>query len=253
MFATSSNPGFLNYECVDSYTDNMNQIYYHNVVNGFNNFQFYTANENFPFARPSYLHNNELKSTDLNYQNTYNADSTYECITNLSNKCQTNDSEYLSNTNSANYNIPTKTLDRIKNYIAPQDLSEAIINSTVVKKEQKSKKVRRIKQSHHQLPEEAVIKLNCWFETHISHPYPSSEEKYRLATECNISFKQVNSWFCNRRNRSHNTKPKRIKRQLEQEISCVYNELVTNPNKTQVIEKFRSTLILHDISVSSKN
>ena len=70
-----------------------------------------------------------------------------------------------------------------------------------------------------------------------------------LAEESGISLKQVNSWFCNRRNRSLNTKPKRIKRQLEQEISNVFSELEKNINNTQVIAKFRNTLIMHDIDV----
>ena len=72
-----------------------------------------------------------------------------------------------------------------------------------------------------------------------------------MSEECGITVKQVNSWFCNRRNRSQNTKPKRIKRQLEQEISNVFNELVKNPNQTQVIEKIRNTLIMHDIGVNN--
>ena len=106
--------------------------------------------------------------------------------------------------------------------------------------------------THHQLPEEAVDRLNDWFESHINHPYPTSEDKQRLAEDCGITSKQVNSWFCNRRNRSQNTKPKRIKRQLEKEISNVFNELVQNPNRTEkVIERIRSTLRMHDIGIDN--
>jgi hypothetical protein len=117
------------------------------------------------------------------------------------------------------------------------------------KMEKKMKKRGRVIANHHQLPEIAVITLNTWFDLHINHPYPTAVEKLRLAEESGISLKQVNSWFCNRRNRSLNTKPKRIKRQLEQEISNVFSELEKNINNTQVIVKFRNTLIMHDIDV----
>ena len=131
--------------------------------------------------------------------------------------------------------------------------SKPIINEIDMKtekyQEKKCKKRGRVIANHHQLPEIAIITLNTWFESHISHPYPTATEKHRLADESGISLKQVNSWFCNRRNRSQNTKPKRIKRHLAQEISNVFNELVKNPNKNQVIEKFRNTLIMHDIGV----
>jgi hypothetical protein len=105
------------------------------------------------------------------------------------------------------------------------------------------------RRNHNQLPEEAVSILNEWFESHINHPYPSMDDKHRLAEKCGISVKQVNSWFCNRRNRSQNTKPKRIKRHLEQEITQVFNEFMHNPNKKQVMEKFKSTLKMHDIKL----
>jgi hypothetical protein len=96
---------------------------------------------------------------------------------------------------------------------------------------------------HHALPEEAVDILDNWFQQHINHPYPSTDEKHELSKDCGITVKQVNSWFCNRRNRSQNTKPKRVKRQLQNEISNVFNELVANSDRTQAIEKLYTLLL----------
>jgi hypothetical protein len=99
----------------------------------------------------------------------------------------------------------------------------------------------------HQLSEKAVKILNDWFMSHINHPYPTAEEKLKLSEKCGIKTKQLNSWFCNRRNRSQNTKPKRIKKKLEQEISNVFNELLTNPNNIKVIQNFRSTFNMFNV------
>ena len=97
---------------------------------------------------------------------------------------------------------------------------------------------------HHQaLPKEAVDQLNYWFDSHINHPYPTTEEKSVIANKCGLSVKQVNSWFCNRRNRSENTKPKRVKRQLQTEISSVFNEFSSNASQTKTIEKLYSLLL----------
>ena len=95
----------------------------------------------------------------------------------------------------------------------------------------------------HQLPDEAVDILNEWFDNHLNTPYPQIEEKERLAKAGNITVKQVNAWFSNRRNRSQNTKPKRIKRDLENKISDIFQEFITqDSSKTEIIEKFRQTL-----------
>lgn len=109
----------------------------------------------------------------------------------------------------------------------------------------------RVSSHNHQLPEEAVTILNAWFESHVNNPYPTTEEKHRLAAECNITTKQVNSWFCNRRNRSQNTKPKRIRRQLEEEIKNVFHQLASNSiqNPTEAFEKLKNTLRVHEIHI----
>jgi hypothetical protein len=94
-----------------------------------------------------------------------------------------------------------------------------------------------------QLPDDAIDILNEWFDDHINHPYPQMEEKERLARWGNITVKQVNAWFSNRRNRSQNTKPKRIQRKIENEINNLYIELASNEtSKEQIIARLRQNL-----------
>jgi len=99
-----------------------------------------------------------------------------------------------------------------------------------------------VSRRHQQLPEEAVDIMNEWFTEHINNPYPTQIEKERLADECKITIKQVTAWFSNRRNRSQYTKPKRMQRVLENKMTGILNELATNPNKDEIIEKFKHTL-----------
>ncbi len=101
------------------------------------------------------------------------------------------------------------------------------------------------------LPDDAVEILNEWFDEHIANPYPQMEEKERLAKRGNITVKQVNAWFSNRRNRSQNTRPKRIQRDMEKKMSGLIQELVSNPNGDMVnnahlLDKFRRVLVAQD-------
>ncbi|CAF0788310.1 unnamed protein product [Brachionus calyciflorus] len=95
------------------------------------------------------------------------------------------------------------------------------------------------------LPDLAVDIMNDWFEDHINNPYPTLDEKEKMAKQAGITVKQVTAWFSNRRNRSQNTKPKRIKRVIEHEINQIFNELSYNSNSGQILEKFRKTLLNH--------
>lgn len=108
----------------------------------------------------------------------------------------------------------------------------------------KSKKTVSKKQ---QLSEHAVGIMNEWFEDHLNNPYPTSEEKERLAALGKITVKQVTAWFSNRRNRTQNTKPKRMKRVLEKEITDIFQELVQSTDKQQIIEKFKHSLVNRDL------
>ena len=43
--------------------------------------------------------------------------------------------------------------------------------------------------------------LKQWFTLHESYPYPTEIEKNQLSMQCNISMKQLNTWFANYRSR----------------------------------------------------
>ncbi|RNA44918.1 pre B cell leukemia transcription factor 1 [Brachionus plicatilis] len=90
------------------------------------------------------------------------------------------------------------------------------------------------------LPDSAVDIMNEWFDDHFNNPYPTMEEKERMAKQGGITVKQVTAWFSNRRNRSQNTKPKRIRRAIEQEMNIMINEFTYNPNKTEIIQKLKT-------------
>ncbi len=91
---------------------------------------------------------------------------------------------------------------------------------------------------HNQLPDKAIEIMNEYFNNHLNNPYPTQSEKENLAQLGGISVKQVTAWFSNRRNRSQNTKPKRMKRVLEQEINNIFDELIGNQvNKEAILNK----------------
>ncbi len=89
----------------------------------------------------------------------------------------------------------------------------------------------------HSLPDEAVDALNVWFDDHLNNPYPTMEEKERLAILGKITVKQVNAWFSNRRNRSQNTRPKRIRREFEKEIADIVIQLASDDGQLQTYAK----------------
>jgi len=58
------------------------------------------------------------------------------------------------------------------------------------------------KQRKHFLPSNATDVLRDWFLDHITHPYPSGQEKQALAQQTGLSYVQVSNWFTNTRKRS---------------------------------------------------
>eukprot|EP00080_Pristionchus_pacificus_P020714 PDM80734.1 unc-62 [Pristionchus pacificus] len=48
---------------------------------------------------------------------------------------------------------------------------------------------------------EAITKFRSWLFQHLSHPYPSEEQKKQLANETGLTILQVNNWFINARRR----------------------------------------------------
>lgn len=72
------------------------------------------------------------------------------------------------------------------------------------------------------LSDKATDILNEWYVEHQNNPYPVQEEKEHIARMAELTVKQVSAWFSNRRNRTQNTKPKRMRRVLEKEINSVF-------------------------------
>jgi hypothetical protein len=183
------------------------------------------------------------------YYNTYFNNSYSPISSNFSNQSSPNGSIYSPQATNCQENEIIKaskspsvqqneSIDKIlDNHI--ENLSEdRAMNISKMNKRNKEEKYSR----KHQLPDRAVEIMNEWFEEHLHNPYPHMVEKENLAKLGGISVKQVNAWFSNRRNRSQNTKPKRIKRELESELNNIVDELIHNPNKEQVIKKIKNTL-----------
>ena len=85
--------------------------------------------------------------------------------------------------------------------------------------------------------------MNEWFDDHINNPYPTIDDKEKLARLGGVSVKQVTAWFSNRRNRSQNTKPKRMKRDFEKEITNIFNQLGSNGQeceKQDLLQKLKT-------------
>jgi hypothetical protein len=51
------------------------------------------------------------------------------------------------------------------------------------------------------LPEEAVKVMKTWFFEHLTHPYPSREEKRQMLAQSGLKIKQLDNWFVNARQR----------------------------------------------------
>ena len=194
---------------------------------------------------------NSLHSTS--YQNyASNASSGYE-----TNDEQTQDSSNISyqQTNNCSNQVSLLNYDNSLSFRLDESSSEPFLQpnqpSTIQSTPVQMPKPNRPQQSKlsrkHQLPDRAVDIMNEYFDDHLNNPYPSLEEKEKLAQLGGITVKQVNAWFCNRRNRSQNTKPKRIKRELEKNLDDILCELGSNQNsstnKQLIIQKFRSTLV----------
>jgi hypothetical protein len=226
------------YPSTNIYDSNSNENSFNDVYN-----TDYSAQCSQLYSTPQHVHNTSYlpQYTQYAYANAY--PNQYASNQQYDNTSDTNYANYYSYTSpvSSNTSVLTNTTSVSNNSLTMSIESRQRVS------EAKRTRTTNSRSHHNQLPEEAVEILNDWFDSHLNHPYPSTDEKNRLADKCCITVKQVNSWFCNRRNRSQNTKPKRIKRQLEQEITNVYKELVCNPNKAEVIEKFRSSLIANSI------
>ncbi|KAF4463244.1 PTH12 [Fusarium albosuccineum] len=51
------------------------------------------------------------------------------------------------------------------------------------------------------LPKETTDKLRAWFVAHLSHPYPTEDEKQELMRQTGLQMNQISNWFINARRR----------------------------------------------------
>lgn len=51
------------------------------------------------------------------------------------------------------------------------------------------------------LPKETTDKLRAWFLAHLSHPYPTEDEKQELMRQTGLQMNQISNWFINARRR----------------------------------------------------
>lgn len=57
------------------------------------------------------------------------------------------------------------------------------------------------------LPGDTTSVLKAWWQTHAKWPYPTEEDKARLAQETGLQLKQINNWFINQRKRNWHSNP----------------------------------------------
>ncbi|KAK4074334.1 transcriptional regulator family: Homeodomain [Trichoderma harzianum] len=51
------------------------------------------------------------------------------------------------------------------------------------------------------LPKETTDKLRSWFHAHLTHPYPTEDEKQELVRQTGLQMNQISNWFINARRR----------------------------------------------------
>ncbi|PIM97146.1 hypothetical protein CDL12_30387 [Handroanthus impetiginosus] len=57
------------------------------------------------------------------------------------------------------------------------------------------------------LPGDTTAALKAWWQSHSKWPYPTEEDKARLAQETGLQLKQINNWFINQRKRNWHSNP----------------------------------------------
>ncbi|MBA0810217.1 hypothetical protein Gohar_002227, partial [Gossypium harknessii] len=66
------------------------------------------------------------------------------------------------------------------------------------------------------LPGDTTLILKAWWQSHSKWPYPTEEDKARLAQKTGLQMKQINNWFINQRKRNwHNTPSTSLKSKRE--------------------------------------
>ncbi|TRY90366.1 hypothetical protein DNTS_006493 [Danionella cerebrum] len=94
------------------------------------------------------------------------------------------------------------------------------------------------------LPKQATNVMRSWLFQHISHPYPTEEEKKQIATQTNLTLLQVNNWFINARRRilqpmldASSTESSKSKKKATQSrpLDRFWSDSATSPGSQEII------------------
>lgn len=208
-----------------------------------------SASDNSYSAYSSFDYSNWYKPYQQNYSYIQSSSSPKYQQTNQYNSYSSNSISYNQDTHNDSYQS-AQYQPEIYRPISPVDfqtqsshLEQQLPFTNTKTSQSKSTKVKKSARVKKLLSDDAVEIMNDWFDDHVNNPYPTQEEKERMAYNGNITVKQVTAWFSNRRNRSQNTKPKRMKRVLEKEISSIFNQISdAQPDKFVMMERLKSTI-----------
>lgn len=111
--------------------------------------------------------------------------------------------------------------------------TESVKSVKSAKRKSESEQVNDGKRRRHNEPlnNDALSVMNVWYEEHAENPYPTKPEKDDIAKRGGISLAQVKSWFANKRNRSHNTRPKKQKKEMEGRLMDICHQLAIDASK----------------------
>lgn len=73
--------------------------------------------------------------------------------------------------------------------------------NSIFKEEEEDEKDKRKQKKRGIFPKMATNIMKAWLFQHLTHPYPSEEQKRQLANETGLTILQVNNWFINARRR----------------------------------------------------
>lgn len=102
----------------------------------------------------------------------------------------------------SNSQMPTRTLQE---HVSMLGFNGSVVNTSNLslvdnmynqEEDATAKKARR-----GVLPKKATRVMKAWLFQHISHPYPTEDEKLQIASQTNLTLLQVNNWFINGRRR----------------------------------------------------
>lgn len=154
------------------------------------------------FRNYAYLYDNDVLKLEADFHNEFNVickytpsqsitDAQLMCIRHTSGRLQTIISKYK----------PPSVADTRPIIEHPSESTSSKCTVGV----NKLKHERKKPYSRSTLPTKALNLMQTWYDQNSHYPYPTAEEKQRFAIEGGITAKQVKSWFCNKRNRMHNT------------------------------------------------